>query len=83
MGKTCSKLTIKTPGRNQWRRSGVLSLNFEQCFSISAFEQVNVCRNCHLSVRKWLFKNDAVTLNDDFELEFIQQIHASNQKQII
>ena len=25
----CSKLTIKTPERRQWRRSGVLTVNFE------------------------------------------------------
>ena len=26
----CSKLTIKTPERRQWRRSGVFTVNFEQ-----------------------------------------------------
>ena len=26
----CSKLTIKTPERRQWRRSGVFIVNFEQ-----------------------------------------------------
>ena len=30
MGKICSKLTIKTPKRRQWRRSGVFIVNFEQ-----------------------------------------------------
>ena len=25
----CSKLTIKTPERRQWRRSGVFTVNFE------------------------------------------------------
>ena len=25
----CSKLTIKTPGRRQWRRSGVFAVSFE------------------------------------------------------
>ena len=25
----CSKLTIKTPERHQWRRSGVFIVNFE------------------------------------------------------
>ena len=27
--KICSKLTIKTPERRQWRRSGVFVVNFE------------------------------------------------------
>ena len=27
--KICSKLTIKTPDRRQWRRSGVLIVDFE------------------------------------------------------
>ena len=27
--KMCSKLTIKTPERRQWRRSGVFIVNFE------------------------------------------------------
>ena len=27
--KICSKLTIKTPQRRQWRRSGVFIVNFE------------------------------------------------------
>ena len=27
--KICSKLTIKTPERRQWRHSGVFSVNFE------------------------------------------------------
>ena len=26
----CSKLTLKTPERRQWRRSGVFAVNFEQ-----------------------------------------------------
>ena len=26
----CSKLTIKTPERRQWRRSGVFIVDFEQ-----------------------------------------------------
>ena len=29
----CSKLTIKTPERRQWRRSGVFIVNFETYFS--------------------------------------------------
>ena len=28
-GKICSKLTIKTPERRHWRRSGVFIVNFE------------------------------------------------------
>ena len=45
----CSKLTIKTPKRSQWRCSGLLTVNFEHIshlfFSVSIvdFEQVNVC----------------------------------------
>ena len=44
----CSKLTIKTPGRLHWRRSGVFIVNFEHistpCFSVSivSFEHVIV-----------------------------------------
>ena len=43
----CSKLTIKTPERHHWCRSGVFIVNFEHnflpCsrFSIVNFEQVN------------------------------------------
>ena len=44
----CSKLTIKTPERRQWRRSGFFIVNFEHishtpCSSVSIvnFEQVN------------------------------------------
>ena len=29
----CSKLTIKTPERRQWRRSGLFIVNFEQAFA--------------------------------------------------
>ena len=29
--KECSKLTIKTSERRQWRRSGVFIVNFEHC----------------------------------------------------
>ena len=36
----CSKLTIKTPERRQWRRSGVFIVNFSSV-SIVNFEQVN------------------------------------------
>ena len=43
----CSKLTIKTPERRYWRRSGVFIVNFEHILlssrvSIVDFEQVNV-----------------------------------------
>ena len=43
----CSKLTIKTPERHQWRRSGVFIVDFEHyftpcsCVSIVNFEHVN------------------------------------------
>ena len=41
----CSKLTIKTPERRQWRRSGVFTVNlyFTPCSSVSIvnFEHVN------------------------------------------
>ena len=43
------KLTLKTPERRQWFRSGVFIINFEHnsdvCFSflITYFEQVHVC----------------------------------------
>ena len=44
----CTKLTIKTPERRHWRRSGVFIVNIEHIFipfssvSIADFEQVNV-----------------------------------------
>ena len=44
----CPKLTIKTPERRHWRRSGVLIINFEHIShlfsnaSIVGFEQANV-----------------------------------------
>ena len=51
--EVCSKLTIKTPERGQWHRSGVFIVNFEHIFihtssifehtssiSIANFEQV-------------------------------------------
>ena len=45
----CLKLTIKTPERHQWHRSGVFAVNFEHIphsthrssVSIVYFEQVN------------------------------------------
>ena len=37
----CSELTIKTAERRQWRRSGVVIVNFEHSVSIVNFEQVN------------------------------------------
>ena len=45
----CSQLTIKTPDRRHWRRSGVFIVNFEHtpCSSVSIvnFEQVNSGNN--------------------------------------
>ena len=44
----CTKLTIKTPERRHWRRSGIFIVNIEHIFipfssvSIADFEQVNV-----------------------------------------
>ena len=34
MCEICSKLTIKTPERRQWRRSGFFVFNFEQILDI-------------------------------------------------
>ena len=34
MCEICSKLTIKTPERRHWRRSGVFIVNFEQISNI-------------------------------------------------
>ena len=33
--EVCSKLTIKTPERRQWHRSGVFILNFEHILTLS------------------------------------------------
>ena len=47
VGEICSKLTVKTPERSQWRRSGVFIVNFKQISLIVLvsivvdFEQVN------------------------------------------
>ena len=49
--EVCSKLTIKTPERRQWRRSGVFIVNsgtyIKPCSSVSIvnFEQVNASWN--------------------------------------
>ena len=48
-GKICSKLTIKTPERCQWRRSSVFIVRYVYFTSFSGvtivkFEQVNICR---------------------------------------
>ena len=48
----CSKLTIKTPDRRQWRRSGIFIVNFEHISSCSSsvsivtFEHVNAGLEC-------------------------------------
>ena len=42
----CSKLTIKTPERRQWRRSSIFIINCKHISSfvlIVDFEQTNVC----------------------------------------
>ena len=36
-----SKLTIKTPERRRWRRSGVFIVNFENIYTCSSFPIVN------------------------------------------
>ena len=42
MCEICAKLTIKTPERRHWGRSGVFIVNFElSIVSIVNFEQVN------------------------------------------
>ena len=37
----CSKLTIKTPGRYQWCRSGAFTVNFEHISQIILFLHLN------------------------------------------
>ena len=40
--KICPKLTVKTPKRRHWRRSGVLIVNFEHIsLLVLDFEQIN------------------------------------------
>ena len=39
-GVICSKLTIKTPERRHWRRSGVFSLTLNRFHTMLDFEQV-------------------------------------------
>ena len=38
----CSKLTIKTPGRVHWRRSGVFIVNFENIWHMKTFQNVSI-----------------------------------------
>ena len=52
----CSKLTIKTPERGQWRRSGVLIVSFEYIslcsrISIVNFEHVIASVGCECNVK--------------------------------
>ena len=57
--ETCSKLTIKTPERRQWRRSGVFIVNFEhKLHLVLVFFIVNfkyVIAGC-VNILKTLFK---------------------------
>ena len=52
----CSKLTIKTPKRRQWRRFGVFIVNFEHishlCSSVSIvnFEHIIAGWACYMNV---------------------------------
>ena len=61
----CSNLTIKTPERHQWRRSGVFIVNFEHILQLFAgllfvdFEQVNVS----WTARKWKYTLRIKTIN--------------------
>ena len=55
-----SKLTIKTPKRSQWHRSGVFIVNFEYIshlalpFSIVNFEQVNAACAATICARSYV-----------------------------
>ena len=42
MCKICSKLTIETTERRQWRRSGVFIVNFEQIVHLFLMFPLNV-----------------------------------------
>ena len=69
----CSKLTIKTPERRQWRSSGVFIVNLEHStpfssVSIVDFEQVNICWVISYILSKYLMKFDEVEKNTHVNL---------------
>ena len=57
--KICSKLTIKTPDRRQWRRSGVLIVNFENILHlVFLLLTLNIYLNCRLSIKQQLLNEN-------------------------
>ena len=49
------KLTIKTPMRRQWRRSGFFLVNFKINIIINGFHATNIGRDLLLFLRLYLF----------------------------
>ena len=72
----CSKLTIKTPGRCQWRRSGFFIVNFEHISHLVLvfcnFEHVNAgCVFCHKNAFNTVIQNTVMHCksNDWFQYQ--------------
>ena len=60
--KICSKLTVKTPGRSHWRRSGVCVINFQHTphlvLVLLFFQRAGKCRlGMKLQKRRKILKN--------------------------
>ena len=59
--ESCSKLTVKTPERRQWRRSGVFVFNFEQILH-------NVPMFASLTLNKWIPAGSNLQLHKRYTL---------------
>ena len=53
--ETCSKLTIKTPERRKWRRSGVFIVNFEHISHLN-FEHAIAGWLMNVMMNQWIFR---------------------------
>ena len=67
----CSKLTIKTSKRHQWRRSKVFIVNFEQILHIALVLPVLVFPFLTLNKKYWLRVNKCSKLTNLCKVNFI------------
>ena len=85
----CSKLTINTPERRQWRHPGVFIVNFEHIshffstVSIVDFEQANVCWDnilelCNILEKCW-FATRKVLLDNYFKKSYVKVVSRVNK----
>ena len=66
----CSKLTIKTPERRKWRRSGVFIVNFEHILQlVLVFLLLNLNMQITAGQRSWLFSR-SVRIRHDAKKNF-------------